>query len=465
MFCLPSIANLSPLPVFPSSLVSIITALLAESLDDRLDQLQDALQRDPVLAIWSVHAAESNRVRLDSLPLAARWLEQNFLNRVAVEQITQVKQRSHRHTQTWQSVVATSIRTARHAHQRQQGTTASKLQAYWFAQLCSCHRQLASWAQQNGHAPIANLHGYQSAWLDELYQRVEGSDRKQAVCFAARRALEETASTDQAWMDDGELSELFRPCRATDRLLQSLLKRMQSWQQLELHFAERLQTEKMAAMQQLAYGASHEINNPLANIATRAQTLMHDEPDATRRQKLMAINQQAYRAYEMIADLMLFAKPPELQRDSVDLSQLLLRIRTELEATWKQASVEVVSPSVSPFIEADEAQLGVAIQAICLNGIEAMAGEGTLRVELVATDSLIQIIIQDSGSGLNEQARRHLFDPFFSGREAGRGLGFGLSKAWRIIQQHHGRITVDSSPTRGSCFVVTLPTDHTDAQN
>ena len=86
-------------------------------------------------------------------------------------------------------------------------------------------------------------------------------------------------------------------------------------------FEERLEQEKLAALKELAYGAGHEVNNPLANIAARAQTLLEDEVDPERRRKLIAIHRQAMRAHEMIADLMLFARPPQLNVAEFDLRQ------------------------------------------------------------------------------------------------------------------------------------------------
>ena len=82
-------------------------------------------------------------------------------------------------------------------------------------------------------------------------------------------------------------------------------------EELEHRFAEAVERAKLEAMKELAYGAGHEINNPLANIATRAQTLLQEETDPEKRRKLAAINAQAFRAHEMIADLMLFARPPQ----------------------------------------------------------------------------------------------------------------------------------------------------------
>src|SRR6188508_1914643 len=92
-----------------------------------------------------------------------------------------------------------------------------------------------------------------------------------------------------------------------------------------------LEAAKLEALYQFAYGLSHEINNPLANIATRAQSLLADEPDPERRRKLATIVQQAFRAHEMIADLMLFARPPTLRPESVDLARLADTVVAEMQ--------------------------------------------------------------------------------------------------------------------------------------
>src|SRR5215212_10429245 len=91
-------------------------------------------------------------------------------------------------------------------------------------------------------------------------------------------------------------------------------------------FEQRLERAKLDALKELAYGASHEINNPLANISARAQTLLDDEQDPQRRQKLIAIHRQAMRAHEMISDLMLFARPPKLNPTSFCLPELIHKI-------------------------------------------------------------------------------------------------------------------------------------------
>jgi signal transduction histidine kinase len=224
-----------------------------------------------------------------------------------------------------------------------------------------------------------------------------------------------------------------------------------------------LERQKLDALKELAYGASHEINNPLANIAARAQTLLRDEAHPERRRALEAIHQQAIRAHEMIADLMLFARPPELVLETVDLVQLVRVVIQSLAAEANERQIEFVEalPSEPLLIQADGTQLTVAIKAVCVNAIEAIGRVGkvsiTARYERV--DQIEQAIIEitDTGPGIPAEIREHIFDPFFSGREAGRGLGFGLSKCWRIVTEHGGDIDVDSESRQGAKFRILLP--------
>ena len=243
-------------------------------------------------------------------------------------------------------------------------------------------------------------------------------------------------------------------------------------------FESRLEQEKLDAMKELAYGASHEINNPLANIAARAQTLLRDEKEPQRRQALVAIHKQALRAHEMISDLMLFARPPELIREKLDVEGLIVRVVAEISEACRLRDVRLITnlPEQPVALEADAEQLAVALGALCANSLEAIGVSGTITITLRrevpgecarserddSGQEQVVIEVLDDGPGISEQARRHLFDPFYSGREAGRGLGFGLSKCWRIITEHGGTVDVaqrlDETDSRGkTCFTISLP--------
>ena len=229
-------------------------------------------------------------------------------------------------------------------------------------------------------------------------------------------------------------------------------------------YAAALQRAKLDAMKELAYGASHEINNPLANIAARAQTLLKREHDPEKRRMLQAIHRQAMRAHEMISDLMLFARPPKLEIKPFDLRALVDEVVGELQSRAKEASITLQSfVDYDLELPADRVQLGVALKAMLENSLDAMGTGGAITISSSArVAGMIDIELRDMGPGIPDAIREHLFDPFFSGREAGRGLGFGLSKAWRIVTDHGGTILVDSQHGQGAVFTVRLPLDDQD---
>lgn len=253
--------------------------------------------------------------------------------------------------------------------------------------------------------------------------------------------------------------------------LPALAGRLERLAELEQRFAQAVESAKLDALKELAYGASHELNNPLANISARAQTLLQEERDPERRRRLAAINSQAFRAHEMIADMMLFARPPQPELRNVNLVELLDDLVRRLSEEAVQQNTELVRLGDESSLEArvDPVQLRAALRALIINSLEALADGG--RVELSVrriaagergTGGAVEILVSDNGPGVSAEARLHLFDPFYSGREAGRGLGLGLSKCWRIVRLHGGRIDVEDNRTgdigrRGARFKIMLP--------
>jgi len=220
---------------------------------------------------------------------------------------------------------------------------------------------------------------------------------------------------------------------------------------------DELERAKLEALAEFAAGAGHEINNPLAVISGRAQLLLRDEQDPERRRDLATIHVQALRIRDMIADLMLFARPPRPERRACDVVAIagaaikMLAAKAEnvgarLERTGESGPIE---------ISADPEQLQVALRAVVDNGLNAVARGGRVSVEIHRTADGVKLAVSDDGPGLSDEAREHAFDPFYSGRQAGRGIGMGLSKAWRIVTNHGGTIAVEPTQ-RGATFVVRL---------
>lgn len=282
--------------------------------------------------------------------------------------------------------------------------------------------------------------------------------------FAGRRVagvdLRDVARVRKRWQE----TRPWDPARP--HFLQALVERWQRWELTRHQFDELLEREKLAALGELAYGASHEINNPLANISTRAQAMLSVESDAEKRRMLATIHTQALRANEMIADMMMFARPPEPVRQPVDLVTLVDSVLTELRAEAQEQGtlLDRVAAVESLIVSADATLLAMAIRSVCVNSLEALGAEGRIEVRIEpegpASGELehwARVVIRDTGPGIPAEVRRHLFDPFFSGREAGRGLGLGLAKTWRVVTLHGGRVEVASRSGEGATFTIHLP--------
>jgi signal transduction histidine kinase len=244
--------------------------------------------------------------------------------------------------------------------------------------------------------------------------------------------------------------------------LPQLAARLAEYESRLTDFDARLEHEKLEAMKELAYGAGHEINNPLANIAARAQTLLKDETHPERARRLAAIHRQAMRAHEMIADLMLFARPPKLKLQPCDVNTVVEHVINGLKEVARERDATIVCGNRAQQFQvcADPTQLGVAIHAVVINALEAIDEGGLVEIEVQATDregfENARIAVRDNGPGIAEEVRRRMFDPFFSGREAGRGLGFGLSKCWRIVTDHGGQVDVQNW-AGGAEVIISLP--------
>jgi signal transduction histidine kinase len=265
---------------------------------------------------------------------------------------------------------------------------------------------------------------------------------------------------------------------------------------MDPQFQQALEAAKLEAMAEFAAGAGHEINNPLTVISGRAQLLLRDEVDPERRRTLALIVAQASRIYEMIADLMLFARPPSPELQQIELVALVDEIIGDLAPRCEEHEIAICRGGQSGpiMILADAVQLRVALRAVCQNSMEAIGRSGRIEIAVeakspscstddtqncpharvgeteTAPSALPQarnavaeqrcqalIRIRDDGPGLKPEERQHIFDPFYSARQAGRGLGLGLSKAWRIITNHGGQIDVESRPGQGATFTIRLP--------
>jgi signal transduction histidine kinase len=232
---------------------------------------------------------------------------------------------------------------------------------------------------------------------------------------------------------------------------------------LEAAHRATLLDENVASLSEMATGAAHEINNPLAIISGRTQQMAADEQDPDRRKTFETVIQQAHRISEIIAELRAFAKPPDPHRDHMDPVALARRV-TEANQPGDDAEgvrVVAVGTEAAPAIVVDGDQVADALGEVVRNGVQAceQAGGGTVqvRVETLPAGAAVRFVVTDDGPGMDPEIRARAFDPFYSGHETARRRGLGLSKAYRTVQMNSGKMALESTPGQGTTVRVTFP--------
>jgi len=223
--------------------------------------------------------------------------------------------------------------------------------------------------------------------------------------------------------------------------------------------AQLIRSEKLAALGQLAAGIAHEIRNPLTSINILIHSLTDNLPyESVHREDLKVIEEEINRINEIVDQFLRFAKPapPLLKKAEVlsifDETLQLLKPQIEKQRIAVQKEFEILPP-----ILMDREQMKQVILNLLLNALQAMSKRGhlILRGQISENGRFIKLSIQDSGVGIPGEEMDKLFDPFFSTKEG--GIGLGLSIAHRIIDQHHGKIEVESAPGKGTLFTLWLP--------
>lgn len=220
-----------------------------------------------------------------------------------------------------------------------------------------------------------------------------------------------------------------------------------------------LRSEKLASLGQLAAGIAHEIRNPLTSI----HILIHSLAEKTSkgdfmREDIKVIEEGIHRIDEIVDQFLKFAKPrvPRLEKSDIislfDETLRLLKPQLEREKISIRREFDTL-----PSVTLDREQVKQVILNIMMNGIQAMSAGGELRLggHISGDGRWVKIRIQDSGRGIPPEHMDKLFDPFFTTKE--EGIGLGLSIAYRIIDQHHGRIEVKSKLGEGTKFTIWLP--------
>ncbi len=217
------------------------------------------------------------------------------------------------------------------------------------------------------------------------------------------------------------------------------------------------------ALAELAGGAAHELNNPLAVISGRAQLLAEAETDQEKREILRQIHENAGQASAIIEDLMSFAEPPKPRPAATDVQQIIDEAMQlagrKITSEKVEMESEVDTSVVDVFV--DSAQIVSALANIIANAAESygdQAGRVTIGAQVDRAKEAVILQVEDKGCGMNAEICRKATQPFFSAKPAGRKRGMGLAYAHRFIQINGGQLTIDSRPGEGTLVHITLPT-------
>ncbi len=237
----------------------------------------------------------------------------------------------------------------------------------------------------------------------------------------------------------------------------------QTHQELEKSRSRLVQAEKMAMVGRLAAGVAHSIRNPLTSIKMRLFSLERSlDLPPNQKEDLEVISEETRHIDTIVRNFLEYARPSKLRMQRMSASELIDMSLQLLRHRFKSYGVQVDLKRSMPLPEvlADPDQLKEVFVNILVNACEATGEGGAIRIEEEAATQaplgpVAVIRISDNGPGIPADLQEKVFEPFFSTKEEGTGLG--LSIAARIIEQHGGRMTLESGRERGTTFVITLP--------
>jgi len=227
------------------------------------------------------------------------------------------------------------------------------------------------------------------------------------------------------------------------------------------------QAERLAAVGELAAGLAHEVKNPLAGIKVSIEVFKNElHLEQEDKEIFLRIIHEINRIELLLKNLLNYARPLKPRFGSVSLHEILDALIKSSEFSLKSPDdrsrmtkdINFVKDFAAdiPRIEADAGQLQQVFLNLVLNGIDAITEKGTITIKTArGQDQSIQVRISDTGTGIDPEALGMVFNPFFTTKSKGNGLGLAISR--RLVEQHNGSIEVFNNPEAGVTFVITLP--------
>jgi PAS domain S-box-containing protein len=225
------------------------------------------------------------------------------------------------------------------------------------------------------------------------------------------------------------------------------------------------QADKLSSIGLLAAGVAHEVNTPLAVISSYAQMLSKQlQGDPQRGALLEKITRQTFRASEIVNNLLNFSRTTGAEFSDVDVNKIILDTLALLEHQFRTAKIKVQDELAGhlPLITGNSGRLQQVFLNLFLNAKDAMPNGGTLRIA-TSNGEGVSVAVSDTGTGIAQEHIHRIYDPFFTTKaspregQSGKGTGLGLSVTYGIIQEHAGKIRVESRPGEGTTFYLDFP--------
>ena len=230
-------------------------------------------------------------------------------------------------------------------------------------------------------------------------------------------------------------------------------------EELQRSQAQLIRSEKLAATGRLAVSLAHEINNPLQAI----QNLLHlsldyQVSDAKRHEFLEMAREETSRLITLVQHTLEFYRPAQAQAGPIDINAAVERVLALSRKKLQHSDIEIeleLAPDLPP-VNGMPDQIAQVFLNLIVNAAEAMSDGGRLRIKSCANSEQITVLFADNGPGIAPEDLAHIFEPFYTTKESGTGLGLAVS--YNIVESHGGSIGVESFPGHGTTFTVCLPT-------
>jgi two-component system, NtrC family, sensor kinase len=221
-----------------------------------------------------------------------------------------------------------------------------------------------------------------------------------------------------------------------------------------------MQQEKLASVGRLSAGVAHEINNPLTTILTTAMLILEDlDPQDPNYQELETITKETLRCRKIVTSLLDFARQSTPARKSCNINNVVNEsvVLTNKQAAFKDLALIYKPGADIPPVQLDKGQIQQSVINLIINAVEATDAGGTISIATTYRPELetIEIAVSDTGEGISETDLVRIFDPFYTTKDSGNGLGLAITHG--IIEQHDGVIDVESQAGRGTTFTIKLP--------